>query len=64
MSADIKADGAAIIVIAQSSILNRRRTMKIKTNVKAGGIHLNHNQTAARGLKVKTSVKAGGLPLI
>jgi hypothetical protein len=34
--------------------------MKIKTNVKAGGRDLNHNQTMARGLKVMTSVKAGG----
>jgi hypothetical protein len=36
MNAVIEADGAAVVVIAQSSILNRRRTMKIKTNVKAG----------------------------
>jgi hypothetical protein len=36
MIVDIEADGAAILVIAQSSILNRRRTMTIKTNVKAG----------------------------
>ena len=31
--------------------------MKIRTNVKAGGIELNHNQTV--GLKVKTNIKAG-----
>ena len=39
--------------------------MKIKTNVKAGGIKVpenpNHNQTVARSLKVKTNVKAGGI---
>ena len=33
--------------------------MKIKTNVKAGGTQLQHNQIVARGLKVKTNVKAG-----
>ncbi len=41
--------------------------MKTKTNVKAGGMNLNHNETlvsdpkGAKGLKVKTQVKAGGV---
>ena len=39
--------------------------MKTKTNIKAGGISLNHNQTQVRacGLRIKTGVKAGGISL-
>ena len=38
--------------------------MKIKTNVKAGGIvGANHNQKVASGLKVKSSFKAGIDPI-
>jgi hypothetical protein len=37
-------------------------SMKIKSNVKAGLLQGNHNQTASRGLKVKTNVKAGVHP--
>ena len=39
--------------------------MKVKSNVKAGGIERNHNEALVRnaamaGLKVKTNVKADG----
>ena len=43
--------------------------MKTKTRVRAGGIHLNHNETLVRdvpkatGLKVKTKVKAGAMSI-
>ena len=36
--------------------------MKIKTNVKAGALSSNHNQTILRGLKVRTNLKAGHAP--
>ena len=60
--------------MAASNKLKGAKIMKVKTNVKAGGIEWNHNETlicdAARaktvraktqskGLKVKSSVKAG-----
>ena len=32
--------------------------MKVNSNVKAGGVKLNHNQKV-KGLRVKSSVKAG-----
>ena len=41
--------------------------MKTKTNVKAGGLPVNHNETQVRdskqaaGLRVKTRVKAGAV---
>ncbi len=44
------------------NIEKEKDSMKIKTNVKAGGIDLNHNQTITRRLKVKTNVKAGSKP--
>ena len=36
--------------------------MKVKSNVKAGKLGANHNQTA-KGLRVKSSLKAGGVSL-
>jgi hypothetical protein len=38
----------------------RRMPMKIKSNIKAGGMNLQHNQTVARGLRIKSGGKAGG----
>ena len=39
-------------------------TVKIKTQVKAGGISTNHNESLVRksaSVKIKTQVKAGGM---
>ena len=41
-------------------MLKGGKKVKVKTNVKAGKIALNHNQTV-RGLRVKSNVKAGKL---
>jgi len=38
--------------------------MRIKTNVKAGSLNLNHNQTLAserKTIRIKSGVKAGGV---
>jgi|SRR5215468_1870770 len=48
-----------LLAINFNSSMNGTTTMKIKTNVKAGDMPPNHNQTVAHGLKVKTNVKAG-----
>ena len=33
--------------------------MKINSNIKAGGITQQHNQTVSRGLRIKSNVRAG-----
>jgi hypothetical protein len=38
--------------------------LRVKSNIKAGGLSSNHNQTASRGLKVKTNVKAGIIAIL
>ena len=43
----------------------REKAIKIKTNVKAGGIGMNHDERQnsvanGAGLKVRTNVRAGG----
>ena len=35
-----------------------KRGVRIRSHVKAGGVHMQHNQ-AAKGLRVKSRVKAG-----
>ena len=37
--------------------------MTIKSNVKAGGTFVNHNQNTKKALNVKTNLKAGGFVL-
>jgi len=50
---------AVLAAIDLKSSRKENTSMKVKTNVKAGGLTAQHNQTVAKGLKVKTSVKAG-----
>jgi len=38
-----------------------KKNVKIKSNVKAGAVSMNHNATRKGGLKVKTSVRAGAM---
>lgn len=56
-----------LLVVGLKKLLNKKEEMmRIKTNLKAGGRRINHNETLVRvvrkskGLKVRTSVKAGG----
>jgi len=46
----------------------RMQNMKLKTNVKAGGTSLNHNETIAgqskKGLRVSTNLRAGGVRMM
>jgi hypothetical protein len=52
--------GGALLCLTSTAI--RRITgMKIRTNVNAGALSPNHNQTVTRGLKVKSGVKAGAM---
>ena len=45
-----------------STSTQQKTTMKTKTNVKAGGHNLNHNESF-RGVVVKTRVKAGKIAI-
>jgi hypothetical protein len=64
MIAGLEAEDAAA-ARKQSKPKRRCKQVKVKTNVKAGGLSANHNQKAARSLKVKSGAKAGSptLPL-
>ena len=35
--------------------------LKVRTNIRAGGMGANHNETQVRGLKVRTHIRAGGI---
>src|SRR5262249_48602522 len=54
-------DYGGAVQCVTSNVHKGVRQMKVKTNVEAGGINIQHNQTVARGLKVKANVKAGKL---
>jgi hypothetical protein len=55
--------GDAASLVFYVKIHKENYGMKIRTNVKAGGIGTQHNQTVSRGLKVKSNVKAGDWPV-
>jgi hypothetical protein len=64
MIAGLEAEDAATpFNFFTSTSIRRRSSMKIKSNVKTGSLHPNHNQTMARGLKVRTAIKAGTIVL-
>jgi lipoate-protein ligase B len=38
--------------------------LEVKTQIKAGGFYVNHNETVvATGLPVRTQIKSGGMPV-
>jgi hypothetical protein len=42
----------------KSGLKQEKNTMRVKSNIKAGKLAVNHNQTV-KGLRVKSAVRAG-----